>query len=48
MTTDFDRIGGEPALRALIADFTARVYDDVMIGFLFDDKNKRRVEGAVR
>jgi hemoglobin len=43
MKSDFERIGGEPVLRALIADFTTRVFDDVMIGFLFDGKPKSRI-----
>lgn len=41
--TDFERLGGEPGMRAIIEDFTARVFDDVMIGFLFDGKPKRRI-----
>ena len=38
----FDRIG-EPALRALIADFYTRVFGDVMIGFLFAGKDRARL-----
>jgi hemoglobin len=38
----FDRIGGD-ALRAVIADFYDRVFDDVMIGFMFEGKNKRHL-----
>lgn len=41
--SDFDRLGGEAALRRIIEDFTARVFDDVMIGFLFEGKPKRRI-----
>jgi len=38
----FDRIGGE-ALRAVIADFYERVFADVMIGFMFQGKDKARL-----
>lgn len=37
--TLFERIGGD-ALRAVIADFYDRVFRDVMIGFMFEGKNK--------
>jgi hemoglobin len=35
LPTDFERLGGEPGLRRLIADFIDRVYDDAIIGFFF-------------
>ena len=35
----FDKIGGY-ALRAMIADFYHRVFDDVMIGFMFQGKDR--------
>jgi hemoglobin len=38
----YDRIGPE-ALRAVVADFYARVFADVMIGFLFVGKDERRL-----
>jgi hemoglobin len=38
----FDRIGGD-ALRAVIADFYDRVFDDIIIGFLFTGKDKQRL-----
>ncbi|MCB9733911.1 MAG: group 1 truncated hemoglobin [Deltaproteobacteria bacterium] len=41
--TDFERLGGEPGVRAIIEDFTARVFGDVMIGFLFEGKPKARI-----
>ncbi len=41
--TDFELLGGAAKLRAVIADFTKRVFDDVMIGFLFDGKPKARI-----
>ena len=37
--TLFDRIGGD-ALRAVIADFYDRVFRDVMIGFMFQGKDR--------
>ena len=41
--TDFERVGGEAGLRAVIEDFVGRVFDDVMIGFLFQGKPRRRI-----
>ena len=41
--SDFDLIGGEQALRAIISAFTEAVFKDVMIGFLFDGKNHARI-----
>ena len=38
----FDRIGGD-ALRAVIVDFYDRVFDDIIIGFLFAGKDKARL-----
>jgi hemoglobin len=38
----FDRIGGN-ALRAVIVEFYDRVFDDVMIGFLFQGKDRARL-----
>ena len=38
----FDQIG-EPKLRAVLADFYARVFGDVMIGFLFAGKDRQRL-----
>ncbi len=38
----FDRIGGD-TLRAVITDFYRRVFDDVMIGFLFVGKDRARL-----
>jgi hemoglobin len=36
----FDQIGGDE-LRAVITDFYARVFSDVMIGFMFQGKNRQ-------
>lgn len=41
--SDFERVGGEAGLRAIIDDFLDRVFSDVMIGYLFDDKPKARI-----
>lgn len=38
----FDKIGGE-ALRAVITDFYRRVFDDVMIGFMFQGKDRQQL-----
>ena len=43
MPSDFDRIGGEPALRAIIAEFVDRVFDDPMIGFMFRRASRERL-----
>jgi len=40
--TLFDRIGGD-ALRAVIADFYDRVFRDVMIGFMFQGKDRQHL-----
>jgi len=42
--SDFERIGGEPALRALVEDFVDRCFDDVMIGFFFARADRERVK----
>ncbi|HEU0029718.1 MAG TPA: group 1 truncated hemoglobin [Kofleriaceae bacterium] len=36
----FDKIGADK-LRAVVSDFYDRVFGDVMIGFMFDGKNKQ-------
>jgi hemoglobin len=41
-TTLFDQMGGEPALRAVIDRFIDRVFDDMMIGFFFQNANTSR------
>ena len=40
----YERLGGEPALRAVIDDFMERVFADIMIGFFFRDTNKARIK----
>lgn len=41
-STLFDRIGAQ-ALRAVIADFYGRVFPDVMIGFMFQGKDRQHL-----
>ena len=43
MSSDFTRIGGEAALRAIIDDFVGRVFDDAMIGFFFRNASRDRL-----
>ena len=38
----FDKIGGE-TLRAVIADFYDRVFADVMIGYMFEGRDRQRL-----
>jgi hemoglobin len=38
----FDKIGGD-ALRAVITDFYDRIFKDVMIGFMFQGKDKQHL-----
>jgi hemoglobin len=40
--TLFDQIGAE-RLRAVVTEFYARVFDDVMIGFMFAGKDRQRL-----
>ena len=42
-TTEFSRIGGEVALRAIIRSFTDTMFNDVMIGFHFMGKDLDRI-----
>lgn len=44
MTTEYETIGGEPALRTLIDTFVDRMFDDIMIGFHFRDAPKERIK----
>jgi truncated hemoglobin YjbI len=40
----FDELGGEPALRRIIDRFVDRMFDDVMIGYLFRRADRERVK----
>ncbi len=42
--TLYDLLGGEPALRRIIERFVDRVFDDVMIGYLFRAADRERVK----
>lgn len=42
--TLYERLGGEPKLRAVIDDFVDRVFDDIMIGFFFASADKDRIK----
>ncbi len=42
--SDFERLGGEAPLRAIVDDFVDRIFDDVMIGFLFARASRERVK----
>jgi len=41
--SDFERVGGEAGLHAIIREFMSAVFDDPMIGFLFAGKPKARI-----
>lgn len=42
--TLFEDLGGEPVLRSIIDRFVDRIFDDVMIGFLFRNARRERVK----
>jgi hemoglobin len=42
--TLFEKLGGEPVLRALIARFVDRMFADLMIGYLFRAADSERVK----
>jgi hemoglobin len=44
MSTLFDDLGGEPALRKIIDRFVDRVFGDVMIGFFFRNARRERIK----
>ena len=41
--TDYERIGGAEGLIAIFEDFVPLVFEDFIIGFLFEGKDRRRV-----
>jgi hemoglobin len=43
-TTLFERLGGEPVLRSIIARFVDRMFGDPMIGFFFRKADRQRVK----
>jgi len=44
VTTDYEAVGGEVALRAIIEMFVDRIFDDVMIGFFFRKTTRQRLK----
>lgn len=42
--TDYDTLGGEAALRAIVDDFIDRVREDFVIGFFFAGKDIERIK----
>lgn len=44
MSSDFQVLGGETTLRAIIDDFVDRCYADVMIGFQFQRASRDRIK----
>ncbi len=42
--TRFEAVGGEPALRDIIDHFVDRLFEDVMIGYLFRAADRQRVK----
>ncbi len=42
--SDFEKLGGEPKLRAIVNDFVDRCFDDAMIGFLFQRADRDRIK----
>jgi hemoglobin len=41
--TDWERAGGEAALRPLMEEFVRRMFADAMIGFMFDGRSAKRI-----
>lgn len=41
--SDYERIGGEAGLRRVVTAFVDRFYDDFIIGFLFQGKDRERI-----
>jgi len=42
--SSFETLGGEPALRLIIDRFVDRIFDDLMIGYLFRAADRQRVK----
>lgn len=41
--TDFERLGGLPGIEALVRAYVDRFFDDFVIGFLFEGKDRERI-----
>jgi hemoglobin len=44
--SDWERLGGEEGVRRIVAAFLDRVFADFIIGFLFEGKDRARIERA--
>src|SRR5690606_20124106 len=42
--SDFERVGGEAGLRAIIDEFVDRAFDGIMIGFFFRRSSRERIK----
>jgi hemoglobin len=42
----YEAIGGEPPVRAVLEALYARLFDDPIVGFLFEGKDKARIVAA--
>jgi hemoglobin len=43
MTTPYESIGGEPAVRAILSSLYDELFEDPMVGFLFRGRDKARI-----
>jgi truncated hemoglobin YjbI len=43
-TSLYDELGGEPALRRVVDRFVDRMFDDMMIGYLFRSVRRERIK----
>jgi hemoglobin len=43
MTTLYELVGGEAKVRAILAALYDRLFEDRMVGFLFEGKDKKRI-----
>ncbi len=40
---DWERAGGEAVMRPVMTDFVGRLFEDVMIGFMFEGHSRKRI-----
>ncbi len=45
MTTPYEAIGGEAGVRAVLTALYDRLFDDPIVGFLFEGKDRERIVG---
>jgi hemoglobin len=43
MTTHYERVGGEAAVRMVVASLYDRLFTDPIVGFLFEGKDKQHI-----